>query len=97
MTRLIPRASFNPQNCIAMVCAPEVMMRFSITELEKLGVSDDRIFISMERNMKCAACPRSFVSTEFILSEADGFQLSITACFGKKRHVLSPVKEVRRG
>ena len=54
VTRLIPRAAFDPQSTIAMVCGPEIMMRFTVAELTKHGVSVDDIFLSMERNMKCA-------------------------------------------
>jgi len=54
VTTLIPKAPFDPRNTIAMVCGPEVMMRFTVWELQKLGLTLDRIFISMERNMKCA-------------------------------------------
>jgi len=54
VTTLIPKAPFDPRNTIAMVCGPEVMMRFTVWELQKRGLIPDRIFISMERNMKCA-------------------------------------------
>jgi NAD(P)H-flavin reductase len=54
VTKLIPRAAFDPAKTVALVCGPEVMMRFSITALNDAGVDDDRIFLSMERNMKCA-------------------------------------------
>lgn len=54
VTRLIPKAPFDPLNTIAMVCGPEVMMRFTALELQKRGVPSDHIYISMERNMKCA-------------------------------------------
>jgi NAD(P)H-flavin reductase len=54
VTTLIPRAEFDPPETIALVCGPEVMMRFTIADLEKRGVSADRIYLSMERNMKCA-------------------------------------------
>jgi NAD(P)H-flavin reductase len=37
-----------------MVCGPEVMMRFTVLELQKRGVHAENIFVSMERNMKCA-------------------------------------------
>ena len=53
VTKLIPKASVDPAHAIALICGPEVMMRFSIRELQNLGVSDDRIYISMERNMRC--------------------------------------------
>ncbi|MBL8132192.1 MAG: FAD/NAD(P)-binding protein [Anaerolineae bacterium] len=54
VTSLIGRAPFDPLNTAAMVCGPEVMMRFTTAELEKRGVKGDLIYVSMERNMKCA-------------------------------------------
>jgi NAD(P)H-flavin reductase len=54
VTRLIPRAQFDPRNTVALVCGPEIMMRFAVAELVKRGVDHDNVFISMERNMKCA-------------------------------------------
>ncbi len=53
VTSLIGRAPFDPSHCLTMVCGPEIMMRFTILELQRRGVSDESIFISMERNMKC--------------------------------------------
>jgi NAD(P)H-flavin reductase len=54
VTTLIPRAVFDPLNAIAFVCGPEVMMRFSIAALRDAGLEDEAIYLSMERNMKCA-------------------------------------------
>ena len=54
VTKLIPTAPFDPLETIAMVCGPEVMMRFTIMELLKRGVPEEDLFVSMERNMKCA-------------------------------------------
>jgi NAD(P)H-flavin reductase len=51
---LIPRAVFNPDDTVALICGPEVMMRFTINALLDAHVSADHIFVSMERNMKCA-------------------------------------------
>lgn len=51
---LIKKADFDPANTIAMVCGPEIMMRFAVPELEKRGLASSNIFLSMERNMKCA-------------------------------------------
>ena len=52
--RLIARAGFDPHNAVGMVCGPEVMMRFTANALQATGVSADHIYLSMERNMKCA-------------------------------------------
>jgi NAD(P)H-flavin reductase len=54
VTTLIPRASFDPMHTIALVCGPEVMMRFAIAALRDAGIGDKAIYLSMERNMKCA-------------------------------------------
>ncbi|MBI5928645.1 MAG: FAD/NAD(P)-binding protein [Chloroflexi bacterium] len=54
VTKLIPKAPFDALNAVAMVCGPEVMMRFTAIELQKRGVRGDGIALSMERNMKCA-------------------------------------------
>ena len=50
---LVGRASFDPQNVVAMVCGPEVMMRFAARELEDAGVPASSIWLSMERSMRC--------------------------------------------
>ncbi len=54
VTTLISKARFDPLHTTAMICGPEIMMRYVILELEKRGVASENIFISMERNMKCA-------------------------------------------
>ncbi len=54
VTTLIPRAAFDPTRTTAMICGPEVMMRFVALELQKREVAPENIHISMERNMKCA-------------------------------------------
>ncbi len=54
VTKMIPRAPFDPRETVSLICGPEIMMRFTIQELEKCGVADEAIYVSMERNMKCA-------------------------------------------
>lgn len=50
---LVAKAPFDPSNTVAMICGPEIMMRFTTMELAKRGVGQDSIFVSMERSMKC--------------------------------------------
>jgi len=54
VTTLIPRAIFDPNNAVAMVCGPEIMMRFASAGLRDAGMKEDSIYLSIERNMKCA-------------------------------------------
>ncbi len=75
VTKFIPRASFDPQKTLALICGPEVMMRFSAVELEKCGVAAENIFVSMERNMKCAIgfCGRCQYSRSFVCKDGPIF------------------------
>ncbi|MGE5293069.1 MAG: FAD/NAD(P)-binding protein [Micromonosporaceae bacterium] len=50
---LIARARFDPA-ATAFVVGPEIMMRFTIRALLAAGLTEDRLFCSMERNMQCA-------------------------------------------
>lgn len=54
VTDLLPRAKLDPARATALLCGPEVMMRFAAAAVGDLGVPAGEIFVSLERNMKCA-------------------------------------------
>jgi NAD(P)H-flavin reductase len=54
VTDLLRRARFAPEEAVAMLCGPEVMMRFAVPALLERGVEKERIWLSTERSMKCA-------------------------------------------
>lgn len=76
VTTLIPRVGFDPGSAVALVCGPEVMMRFTIVELQKRGIATNRIYISMERNMKCAVgfCGHCQFGPTFICKDGPVFR-----------------------
>jgi NAD(P)H-flavin reductase len=51
--KLIAAARFDPDSAVAMVCGPEIMMRFAAEALLERGLAPERIYVSMERNMRC--------------------------------------------
>ena len=53
VSSLLSSATLDPEGTLAMLCGPEIMMRFTARELVALGVSPQRIFLSLERSMKC--------------------------------------------
>ncbi|MBC7290587.1 MAG: FAD/NAD(P)-binding protein [Actinotalea sp.] len=53
VTQLVPRAGFDARHTLALVCGPEVMMRYVAQALVDRGVPADRVRLSMERSMKC--------------------------------------------
>lgn len=50
---LIAKARFDPRTCVSFTVGPEIMMRFTVRALQAAGVGEDRMFVSMERNMQC--------------------------------------------
>ena len=54
VTRLIPPARFDPEDAVVLTCGPEVMLGFTAQALRSRGVPDERIHVTLERNMKCA-------------------------------------------
>lgn len=53
VTTLVDGAVFDPDRATAMVCGPEVMMRFAVRALTDHGVGHERIYVSLERSMAC--------------------------------------------
>jgi NAD(P)H-flavin reductase len=51
---LVPDEPLDPARTFVFICGPEVMMRYTLRPLQRQGVPDARIFLSIERNMKCA-------------------------------------------
>ena len=51
--RLVRRAAFDAERAVALLCGPEVMMRFAVSALAQRGVDGERVYVSMERNMQC--------------------------------------------
>ena len=75
VTTLIERAEFDPAATTALVCGPEVMMRFTAAGLVDAGVPGARIHLSMERNMKCALgqCGRCQLGPVFVCGDGPVF------------------------
>ena len=89
VTTLIPRATFDPGNTVAMVCGPEIMMRFTVQELATFKVDPGRIWISTERNMKCAVgfCGHCQLGPKFVCKDGPVFRHSELAPYLRIREI----------
>jgi NAD(P)H-flavin reductase len=89
VTSLIGGADFDPARSVAMICGPEVMMRFTVVELLKRGVSEESVFISMERNMKCAVgfCGHCMFGPTFICKDGPVFRFDLINPWLSKREI----------
>jgi NAD(P)H-flavin reductase/ferredoxin len=86
VTRLLD-AQTVPEGASAMICGPEIMMRYTIEGLSKLGLPDERIWVTMERHMECATgfCGRCQYGPYFVCKDGPVFSFDqIRFLFGKK-------------
>jgi NAD(P)H-flavin reductase len=51
---LLDGLALDPSRTFAMLCGPEIMMRFTVRALADRGAAPERVFVSLERSMKCA-------------------------------------------
>jgi NAD(P)H-flavin reductase len=89
VTRLIPKAVFDPANAVAMVVGPEIMMRFTIQDLQKRGLADKDIYVSMERNMKCGIglCGHCQCGPTFICKDGPVYSYDVIGEWMRKREI----------
>ncbi|MBI2933471.1 MAG: FAD/NAD(P)-binding protein [Planctomycetes bacterium] len=75
VTTLVPRADFEHSRASAFIVGPEIMMKFAVQALSDRGVPRERLFVSMERNMKCAIgfCGHCQLGPAFICKDGPVF------------------------
>ena len=75
VTGLLQGREIDPANTSALICGPELMMRFSAYALLDLGVAAENIYLSMERNMQCAVktCGRCQYGPFFVCADGPVF------------------------
>jgi NAD(P)H-flavin reductase len=77
VTRLIGRVGFDPANTTALVCGPEIMMTVTAERLiDGSSVAPENIYVTMERNMKCAigVCGHCQFGSKFICTDGAVFR-----------------------
>lgn len=89
VTNLVGHSPFDPENAVAFVCGPEVMIRFAITALARRGVPSANLFMSMERNMKCAIgfCGHCQFGPHFVCKDGPVFPYEQALPFFEMREV----------
>jgi NAD(P)H-flavin reductase len=76
VTVLFSQVKMDPGRTIGLICGPEIMMRFVQRAFEKQGVADDRLYVSLERNMHCAVgfCGHCQFGPEFVCMDGPVFR-----------------------
>lgn len=83
ISSLLGRITLNPLNTVVFMCGPEVMMKCMIRCLLEMGIPEEKIFISMERNMNCGVgtCGHCMFGPTFVCKDGPVFRLTDVARF----------------
>ena len=75
VTELFEEVEIDTGRTVVMMCGPEVMMHYALRVLRGRGVPEERIFLSMERNMKCAVglCGHCQFGSSFVCKDGPIF------------------------
>ena len=77
VTSLLSYVKLDARSTIAYVCGPERMMKFALEALEERGLAEHQMYVSLERNMKCAVgfCGHCQFGPTFICKDGPVFIL----------------------
>ncbi|MGA8543511.1 MAG: FAD/NAD(P)-binding protein [Thermoplasmata archaeon] len=83
VTARLPDLRVDPANAVAFLCGPEIMMKFTAQGLEAKGIGETSIFVSLERNMKCAIglCGHCQFGPEFVCRDGPVFRYDVVQRF----------------
>ncbi len=89
VTSLVGAARFDAPNAIAMICGPEIMMDFGVRALLENGLTPRQIYLSMERNMKCAVgyCGHCQYAGSFVCKDGPVYRYDRVAAHFHQREV----------
>ncbi len=75
VTGLLDKITVNVEDSVAVVVGPPVMMKFSVQKLQKMGYPDNKIFLSMEKNMSCGLgkCGHCMMGKYFVCKDGPVF------------------------
>lgn len=68
----------SPENAVAIICGPPIMIRTAVAELVQLGWKDEQILNSLEMRMKCGIgkCGRCNIGNKYVCVDGPVFSLA---------------------
>jgi NAD(P)H-flavin reductase len=86
---LIDEVPLDPARTVAMICGPEVMVRFSVRALAARGLPLEQIWVSLERNMKCAIglCGHCQLVSSFVCKDGPVLRFDRIASLFDRREI----------
>jgi NAD(P)H-flavin reductase len=86
VTTLFKRTRIGPENAIAVICGPPIMVRTTASELLEMDFSEDDLIISLERMMKCGMgiCGHCNIGAKYVCRDGPVFTYRETMEFLEK-------------
>ena len=75
---IVKEVAPSPDNAVAIICGPPIMIRTAVDELVKIGWNDENILNSLEMRMKCGIgkCGRCNIGSKFVCIDGPVFSLA---------------------
>jgi len=75
---IVKEVAPSPDNAVAIICGPPIMIRTAVDELVKIGWKDEQILNSLEMRMKCGIgkCGRCNIGEKFVCIDGPVFSLA---------------------
>ncbi len=75
---IVKEVAPSPDNAVAIICGPPIMIRTAVDELVKIGWKDEKILNSLEMRMKCGIgkCGRCNICEKFVCIDGPVFSLA---------------------
>ena len=72
---VLEKVAPSPENTIAIVCGPPIMIKFTFPVLDKLGFKPEQIYTTLENRMKCGVgkCGRCNVGKMYVCKDGPVF------------------------
>jgi len=75
---VLEQAQVSAENAIALVIGPPIMIRFTLPVLEKMGLTDNDVYTSLENRMKCGVgkCGRCNAGSFYVCKDGPVFTMT---------------------
>jgi len=75
---IVKKVAPPPENAVAIICGPPIMIRTAVAELVQIGWKDEQILNSLEMRMKCGIgkCGRCNIGNKFVCTDGPVFSLA---------------------
>ncbi len=75
---VVEALGLSPENTIAIVCGPPIMIKLTLPVLQKLGFAPDQIFTTLENRMKCGLgkCGRCNTGSSYVCKDGPVYTMA---------------------